>query len=237
MALLYVEKYDATFLVDEIPGDAELSALKEASEGTEYDEAPDKKTQRVVACYKSVPEDRGMAGIKTLIKLNHPAQGTLNIAKEEQVDVIFMGAKGKRFEPLMMGSASREVANSAEQSVLLVTQKNGGRSPLSRNARRGLRSRLLLRQVGRRLRLESVEALAGAKPQQPGLVHHTVALVGVDLSAAHRVDVPGPAPCGCARVGRVRMLRARRLAVSRLVLPVTTMPLVTEQVHRDHADT
>ncbi|GMQ89937.1 MAG: hypothetical protein BMS9Abin10_0274 [Gammaproteobacteria bacterium] len=52
--------------------------------------------------------------------MERPAEGVLNIAKEEQVDVIVMGAKGKRFEPLMMGSVSRKVANSAEQPVFLV---------------------------------------------------------------------------------------------------------------------
>ncbi|MEW6409504.1 MAG: universal stress protein [Nitrospirota bacterium] len=41
-------------------------------------------------------------------------------AKEEGVDMIIVGSRGKRVSHLFMGSVSREVANNAEVPVLLV---------------------------------------------------------------------------------------------------------------------
>ena len=54
-----------------------------------------------------------MTDIKTLTKIGHPAEEILNTAKEETIDIIIVGSRGKRFEPLMMGSVSREVAYNA----------------------------------------------------------------------------------------------------------------------------
>ena len=45
-----------------------------------------------------------MNDIKTLTKIGHPAEEILNTAKTETVDIIAVGSRGKRFEPLMIGS-------------------------------------------------------------------------------------------------------------------------------------
>ena len=60
------------------------------------------------------------AGIKTVIRKGHPAEEILATAKEEGVDMIIIGSRGKRTTHLFMGSVSREVANNAEIPVLLV---------------------------------------------------------------------------------------------------------------------
>lgn len=120
VVLLCVEKYDASFLMDEMLGDSEFSALKEALRGTEYQESLNRRAQKTVDYYKKFMENKGMTGIKTVIKIGHPAEEILNTAEEEDVDMIVMGSRGKRFEPLMMGSVSREVANSADLPVLLI---------------------------------------------------------------------------------------------------------------------
>lgn len=120
LVLLYVEKYDASFLMDEMAGDSELSALKEALQGTEYQETLDEKARKVLNYYKKSLEDKGVDDIKTLSVIGHPAEEILNIAKEEDVDMIVIGSRGNRFEPLMMGSVSREVTNMALVPVLLI---------------------------------------------------------------------------------------------------------------------
>lgn len=106
--------------MDEMLGDSEFSALKEALRGTEYQESLNRRAQKTVDYYKKFMENKGMTGIKTVIKIGHPAEEILNTAEEEDVDMIVMGSRGKRFEPLMMGSVSREVANSADLPVLLI---------------------------------------------------------------------------------------------------------------------
>lgn len=120
VVLLYVETYDASFLMDEMLGDSEFSALKEALRGTEYQESLHRRAKKIIDYYKKVMETKGITAIKTVVKIGHAAEEILKTAKEENVDMIVMGSRGNRFEPLMMGSVSREVANSANLPVLLI---------------------------------------------------------------------------------------------------------------------
>jgi nucleotide-binding universal stress UspA family protein len=117
--LLYVEKYNASFIMDEMAGDSELSALKEALKGSEYQEALDKKAQKVINYYKKAFEDKGIEDIKAITRIGHPAEEIVNTAKEEGAELIVMGSRGKKFAPLLMGSVSREVVNSIDIPVLL----------------------------------------------------------------------------------------------------------------------
>lgn len=120
IVLVYVEKFEGRSLITEMLGDAEISTLKKVLEGTEYQEALDKKAQTILDYYKKTLEDKGITGVKTVIKKGHPAEEILNTAKEENVDMIIIGSRGKRVGHLFMGSVSREVANHAEIPVLLV---------------------------------------------------------------------------------------------------------------------
>ncbi len=120
VVLVYVEKFEGRSLITEMLGDAEMSTLKKVLEGTEYQEALDKKAQTILDSYKKTLEGNGITGIKTVIKKGHPAEEILNAAKEENVDMIIIGSRGKRTSHRFMGSVSREVANSSEIPVLLV---------------------------------------------------------------------------------------------------------------------
>jgi nucleotide-binding universal stress UspA family protein len=120
IVLLYVEKFQGRSLIDEMLGEAELSTLKEVLEGTEYKEAMDQKAKKVLDHYKKTLEDKGITGIKTVIKEGHPADEIIKAAEEEGVDMIMVGSKGKRVSNLFMGSVSREVVNRAEVPVLVV---------------------------------------------------------------------------------------------------------------------
>ncbi len=120
VVLVYVEKFEGMSLIDEMLGDAEMSTLKEALEGTEYKEALDEKARKILDYYKKALEDRGITGVKTVIKGGHPAEEIVKTAQEEGVDMIIIGARGKRVSHLFMGSVSREVANRANVPVLIV---------------------------------------------------------------------------------------------------------------------
>lgn len=120
IVLLYVEKYNASFLMDEMLGESELSALREALEGTGYQEALDRKAEKVLDKYKKTLEEKGIEHVEVMIKVGHPPEEILQAAKEIEADMIVMGSRGKRFSPFMMGSVSREVANNCEIPVLLI---------------------------------------------------------------------------------------------------------------------
>lgn len=120
IVLVYVEKFEGRSLIDEMLGDAELSTLKEVLEGTEYKEALDRRAQEILNFYKKSLEDNGVTGVKTVIKAGHPADEILNTAKEEGVDMIIIGSRGKRVSHRFMGSVSREIVNRAEVPVLVV---------------------------------------------------------------------------------------------------------------------
>lgn len=120
MVLVYVEKFEGRSLIDEMLGEAEMATLKEVLQGTEYQEALDRKAQTILNYYKKILEDRGLTNIKTVVKKGHPAEEILNAAKEEGSGMIIIGSRGKRASHLFMGSVSREVANHSEIPVLLV---------------------------------------------------------------------------------------------------------------------
>jgi len=120
IVLLYVEKFGGRSLIDEMLGDAEMSTLKEVLQGTGYKEALDGKAKKVLDFYKKALEDKEISGVKTIIREGHPADEILKTAEEEGVDMIVIGARGKRVSHLFMGSVSREVANRADVTVLVV---------------------------------------------------------------------------------------------------------------------
>ncbi len=120
IVLIYVEKFEGRSLMDSMLGDAELSTLREVLEGTEYKSALDKKASDILSHYKKTLEEKGISGIKTVIKTGHPADEILKAAKEEKVDMIIVGSRGKRVSHAFTGSVSREVVNRADIPVLVV---------------------------------------------------------------------------------------------------------------------
>jgi len=105
--------------MDEMLGDAELSTLKNALKGTDYQEALDKKAKAVLDFFESSLKEKGFTKIKRVVKEGHPADEILATAKEENAEIIVIGSKGKRLHTLLMGSVSREVSNRSEISVLI----------------------------------------------------------------------------------------------------------------------
>jgi nucleotide-binding universal stress UspA family protein len=121
ITLVYVEKLEGRSLMDDqLLSVSEMKTLKEAMEGTEYQETLDKKANAVVNYYKKKLEDSGLSGIKTVIRKGHPAEEILATSKEEGSDIIIIGSRSRQTSRLFMGSVSREVANTSEIPVLLV---------------------------------------------------------------------------------------------------------------------
>ncbi len=119
--LVYVEKLEGRSLMDEVLlSVSEMKTLKEVLEGTEYQEALDRKARSILDYYRKALEDKGITGVKTIVRKGHPAEEILATCKEEGADMIVIGARGKRTTRLFMGSVSREVANGADVPVLLV---------------------------------------------------------------------------------------------------------------------
>lgn len=119
--LVYVEKEEEEWsLIDRVAlSDAELSALKEALEGTEHQEYLNKKARVIVDYYRKSLEGKGVTDIKAVIKEGYPADEILTAAKEEGVEMIILGSRGNRVSHFLLGSVSREVASRAEVSVLI----------------------------------------------------------------------------------------------------------------------
>ena len=120
--LLYVEKFEGRSFMTDVLGDAELSTLQEVLEGTEYKEALDKKAEIILNYYKNALEHDQPAPVVTpTVKYGHPAEQIVLTAADEDVSMILVGSVGKRAgERLLMGSVSREVANTADRPVLIV---------------------------------------------------------------------------------------------------------------------
>ena len=124
IVLCYVEKLEGKSLLDDtLLSISEMSTLKEALEGTEYQEALDKKANAVLDYYKKALAEKGLTAVKTVVKKGHPAEEILNAAEEEGADIIMIGSRGSRTSKLFMGSVSREVVNNAKIPVLVVKRK------------------------------------------------------------------------------------------------------------------
>jgi nucleotide-binding universal stress UspA family protein len=119
--ILYVEKFEGLSLMDEMLGDAEMSELKKAMEGTTLKEAMDRKAKMILDYYKKkLQENPPTLAVRTVLRSGHPAEEILKTAEDEKPDLIMIGSRGKRLGRFFIGSVSREVVNNSSVSVLLV---------------------------------------------------------------------------------------------------------------------
>jgi nucleotide-binding universal stress UspA family protein len=120
--LLYVERFEGRSFITEMLGGAELATLEEVLEGTEYKAALDEKAQKVLDFYKdAIEQNPPVPNVETMVKTGHPAEVIVQTAIDEDVAMILIGSRGQRGSArLLMGSVSREVANTADRPVLLV---------------------------------------------------------------------------------------------------------------------
>jgi nucleotide-binding universal stress UspA family protein len=105
--------------MDEMLGMAELSTLKEQLQGTAYQDALDRRAKAVLDRYAAVLREKGVSGIRTLVREGHPSDEILEAAKATGAELIIVGSRGERLHTLLMGSVSREIANRAAVPVLI----------------------------------------------------------------------------------------------------------------------
>ena len=120
ITLCYVQKFEGKSMINSMLGDAEMSTLKESLEGTDFQAELDKRASVVLNYYKDLLEKKGLTNVKQLVKKGHPAEEILKAAKEEKVDMIIIGSRGKSGAHLFIGSVSNEVVNNADIPVLIV---------------------------------------------------------------------------------------------------------------------
>ncbi len=120
IVLVYVKKPGGrSVMSDLLLSTSEMKTLQESLKGTPYQTQMDQRAELVLNHFKDILEKQGFTGIKPLATQGHPAEEILRAAKEEDVEMIVMGSRGKRLHNLWMGSISREVANNAEVAVLI----------------------------------------------------------------------------------------------------------------------
>jgi len=118
--LLHVQKYEGRSLMDDmLLSGSEVETLRESMENTEVKEAMDARSKKVVAYFRKRLEEAGIRAIQAVVRMGHPAEEILALAKTEGVELILVGTRGRRLHNIFMGSVSREVANNAEVPVLI----------------------------------------------------------------------------------------------------------------------
>jgi len=118
--ILHVQKLFGRSIMGEVlESDQDLNEISAALEGSEYTEKLDAASNKIVNYYNVLLEKAGFQNINTLVKKGHPAEQIINTAKEEGVDLIVIGPRGRRLHTLLLGSVSREVVNTSPVSVLI----------------------------------------------------------------------------------------------------------------------
>jgi len=122
IVLLYVQKIisGGSVMDDLVISESEMETLKDSLEGTEYQEKRNEKAQKVIAFFRDHLNQKGISGVRPLVRQGHAAEEILKVSKDERADLIIMGCRSSRLHNLFMGSVSREVINNSEVSVLLV---------------------------------------------------------------------------------------------------------------------
>lgn len=125
LILLYVQKLEGpSVMTDLLLSVSEMETLKESVQETDYQKHLDQKAEKVLTYFKDLLEEHGFSGVVPMVREGHPAEEILQAAKENDVDMVIIGSRGKRLHNLWMGSISREVANNAPMAVLIARNQS-----------------------------------------------------------------------------------------------------------------
>jgi nucleotide-binding universal stress UspA family protein len=118
--LLHVQRLEGRSLMIDMLGEPELSTLKDSLEGTEYKEELDRKAERILSYYTRALQNDGTFSISTVIRAGHPAPEILQVAEEENVDLIILGSGRRRgLSRLLTGSFAGTVQKNAKVPVIV----------------------------------------------------------------------------------------------------------------------
>lgn len=120
VVLLNVQQLLGHSLVGEaLESDQDIQEINEALKGTERMEQFNAASDKILTHFAGLLKQAGYSDIKSVVKRGHPAEQILETAEDEGVELIVLGTRGGRAHKLLLGSVSREVANTADISVLV----------------------------------------------------------------------------------------------------------------------
>jgi nucleotide-binding universal stress UspA family protein len=120
VVLVHVQQLEGKSLMIDMLGEAEMSTLRESLKGTEYKEALDRKSEKILNFYRKELDNGGLVNVKTVIRNGVPAEEIMKVAQEEGVELIITGYNGKTImQRMISGSVSKEIEKNAPVPVLV----------------------------------------------------------------------------------------------------------------------
>ena len=120
-ALFIASKIGAQVIAVSIVENGFVSALPLEENVLEIEELLKSDCEKNLEQFKAIAESEYDVDIKYVIGEGSPAKAILEIAKEEEVDLIVVGSSGKSgFDKFIMGSVADKIVNSAECAVLVI---------------------------------------------------------------------------------------------------------------------
>jgi len=120
VVLVHVQNLEGKSMMVDMLSNSELDTIRESIEGTEYKEALDRKSEKILNFYRKELENGGLVSIKTVVRAGVASEEILKIAQEEGVDLIVTGYNGKSFmQRMVAGSISKDIEKNAPVPVLV----------------------------------------------------------------------------------------------------------------------
>lgn len=118
VVLLHVQRLQGDSLMIDMLGEPELSTLKRSLAGTDHQQVLDERSAKILEHYRAKLHSEGTA-VRGVVRAGRPADEILAVAAEEAVDLIILGASGKKgLDRLITGDVSREVQGRAAVPVM-----------------------------------------------------------------------------------------------------------------------
>ncbi len=120
VVLVHVQQLEGKSMMIDMLGDAERNTLRESLKGTEYKEALDQRSQKILNFYKKELDNGGLVNVKTVVRDGVPSEEIAKVAQEESADLIITGYNGKTLmQRLISGSVSSDMEKNAPVPVLV----------------------------------------------------------------------------------------------------------------------
>lgn len=123
VVLLHVEKLEGRSMMIDMLGDAEMSTLKEMLSGSEYKDALDKRSEKILSYYRNEIAQDGQVTVSTMRRDGIPTDEILKVADETAADMIILGQSGKHgIDRFITGRVAKHVEKNAKVPVLVARQ-------------------------------------------------------------------------------------------------------------------
>jgi nucleotide-binding universal stress UspA family protein len=120
VVLLHIERLEGRSMMIDMLGDPEMSTLKEMLNGTEYKEALDRRSGKILAFYEKELVNDGQVTIRTMRREGIPSEEILKVSEEVGAELIILGQSGRRgFDRFITGQVAKYVESKATVPVLV----------------------------------------------------------------------------------------------------------------------